>query len=108
MGCRFDENLKFMEDWDFWIQLSRLTNFRHIPVVTASYHMVGSSAASPHMQEIYDCQTHMNAVRDKWLPRWTAVEMARMTQFIQQQNEQRFQNEISQIRESAARTLTDD
>ena len=107
MGCRFDESLKFMEDWDFWLQLSRLTSFRHIPVVTSSYHMVGSSAASPHMQEIYDCQTHMNAVRDKWLPKWTAVEMGMMTQFIQQQNQQRFQNEIAQIRESAARTLTD-
>lgn len=105
MGCRFDEQLKFMEDWDFWLQLSRLAAFRHIPVVTATYHMVGSSAASPHMQELYDCQNHMNSVREKWLPKWTAVEMNRMTQFLQQQNEQRFQKEIAQIRESMNRTV---
>lgn len=83
MGCRFDESLKSMEDWDFWIQLSRLTNFKHIPRVTATYHMVGSSAASPHMQNLYDSQSHINTVRDKWTPKWTAVEMGQMTQFLQ-------------------------
>lgn len=83
MGCRFDERLKFMEDWDFWLQLSRLAVFKHIPVITSTYHMVGSSAASPHMQEIYDCQAHTNAVRDKWLPKWTAVELGIMTRFLQ-------------------------
>jgi LmbE family N-acetylglucosaminyl deacetylase len=88
MGCRFDEQLKFMEDWDFWIQLSRLTNFNHIPIITGSYHMVGSSAASPHTQEIYDCRPHENAVRDKWLPKWTAVEIHMMTSFLQQQHRQ--------------------
>ncbi len=108
MGCRFDESLRSMEDWDFWIQLSRLADFRHIPKITASYHMVGSSAASPHMQETYDCQTHINAVRDKWLPRWTSVELGRMTQFVQQQHEQRFQNEIKSIRQSMARTLVNE
>ena len=100
LGCRFDEQLKFMEDWDFWLQLSRLAKFRHVPAVTSTYHMVGSSAASPHMQEVYDCQSHMNAVREKWLPKWTAVELGMMTRFLQQQNEQRFQKEIVQIRES--------
>lgn len=105
MGCRFDESLKFMEDWDFWIQLSRLTNFTHIPVVTATYHMVGSSAASPHMQEIYDGHTHVNAVRDKWLPKWTAVEMGMMTSFLQQQNEQRFKTQVAEVKKSMERTL---
>lgn len=85
MGCRFDESLKSMEDWDFWIQLSRFTSFRHIPRITATYHMVGSSAASPHMQDVYDSQNHINAVRDKWIPKWTAVELMQMTHFLQQQ-----------------------
>jgi len=88
MGCRFDESLKFMEDWDFWLQLSRLTKFKHAAVVTSTYHMVGSSAASPHMQEVYDCQAHMNAVRDKWLPKWTAVELGLMTSYLQRNNDQ--------------------
>jgi hypothetical protein len=50
--------------------------------------MVGSSAASPHTQEIYDCRPHENAVRDKWLPKWTAVEIHMMTSFLQQQHRQ--------------------
>lgn len=106
MGCRFDDRLTSMEDWDFWIQLSRFSDFRHIPRITATYHMVGSSPASPHMQSMYDSQSHINTVREKWMPKWTAVEMGLMTSFLQQQNEQRFQKEVAQIRHSAARTLT--
>ena len=30
----FDESLSTLEDWDFWIRLSRLTDFVHIPEVT--------------------------------------------------------------------------
>ena len=107
IGCRFDESLKFMEDWDFWIQLSRLASFQHVDIITSSYHQVGSSAASLHMQEVYDCQAYVNAVREKWLPKWSAVELGLMTRFLQEQNEQRFQKEVAQVRESAARTLTD-
>ncbi|MFT6691327.1 MAG: LmbE family N-acetylglucosaminyl deacetylase [Colwellia sp.] len=106
MGCRFDDGLPSMEDWDFWIQLSRFSEFRHIPTITATYHMVGSSAASPHMQSIYDSQSHINTVREKWMPKWTAVEMGQMTTFLQQQNEQRFQQEVAQVCESAERTLS--
>lgn len=108
IGCRFDDGLKSMEDWDFWIQLSRLAEFRHIPKITATYHMVGSSAASPHMQGLYDSQSHVNTVREKWLPKWSAVELGLMTSFLQQQNEQRFKIEISKVRESMTRTLSDD
>ena len=105
LGCRFDEQLKFMEDWDFWLQLSRLAKFRHVPAVTSTYHMVGSSAASPHMQEVYDCQSHINAVREKWLPKWTAVELGMMTAFLQQQHQQRIKQEVAQVRQSLERSL---
>ena len=59
------------------------------------------------MQEVYDCQAYVNAVREKWLPKWSAVELGLMTRFLQEQNEQRFQEEVAQVRESAMRTLTD-
>jgi LmbE family N-acetylglucosaminyl deacetylase len=107
MGCRFDEGLTSMEDWDFWLQLSRLTKFFHVPIVTATYHMVGSSSASPHMQEIYDCRHHINKVKDKWLPKWTAVELGLMTSFLQQQTEQKFRREVSEIKQSMKRVSID-
>lgn len=82
MGCRFDENLEHFEDWDFWIQLSRLTPFFHVPTITSFYHMVGSSAASPHMRGVLDSVNHNSRVVDKWMGRWTSVERNRMLQAI--------------------------
>jgi len=42
-GCRFDESFENYEDWDFWIQLSRLTKFQHIEKLTAFYRQGGGS-----------------------------------------------------------------
>lgn len=78
LGCRFDESLDYMEDWDFWIQISRLSKFHHVPQITAKYHMVGNSAASPHMHGTLDHVCHMNRVRDKWMNKWSSVERSRM------------------------------
>jgi len=42
-GCRFDESFNNYEDWDFWIQLSRLTEFQYIEKLTAYYRRGGES-----------------------------------------------------------------
>lgn len=36
-GKIFDTNLDTLEDWDFWISLSRDYNFKHIPEITSEY-----------------------------------------------------------------------
>lgn len=36
-GCRFDELLPVLEDWDFWLQLSMHTTFAHVPGCSAIY-----------------------------------------------------------------------
>lgn len=74
IGCRFDESLEFFEDWDFWIQLSRLTKFYRDTRITATYHMVGDSAASPHMHKVMDHTALMNKVRAKWFPKLSMTE----------------------------------
>lgn len=33
--CHFDERLEICEDWDFWLQLSALADFLHVPNETA-------------------------------------------------------------------------
>ncbi|WP_198295742.1 glycosyltransferase, partial [Imhoffiella purpurea] len=38
-GCRFDETLDVYEDWDFWVQVCRLTPMRHEPNLTAYYRL---------------------------------------------------------------------
>ncbi|MHB1121604.1 MAG: glycosyltransferase [Ramlibacter sp.] len=40
----FDESLAVFEDWDFWIQLSRLGAFTHAPRITASYRLGSGSS----------------------------------------------------------------
>lgn len=77
LGCRFDELLEYYEDWDFWIQLSRLNPFFHSSHITATYHLVGNSAASQHMLNKVDQINHINRVREKWMAKSTAVEWGR-------------------------------
>jgi LmbE family N-acetylglucosaminyl deacetylase len=42
-GCRFDESLELLEDWDFWLQIARHTSFAHVPGVSAIYRIHPSS-----------------------------------------------------------------
>jgi len=36
-GCRFDESLPVLEDWDFWLQVSMHTTFAHVAGCSAIY-----------------------------------------------------------------------
>jgi len=46
-GCRFDESLECLEDWDFWLQVAERTHFLHVPGVSAIYRYdLGESALS--------------------------------------------------------------
>ncbi len=47
MGCRFDEALECLEDWDFWLQASQHTLLHHVPGVSAIYRFaLGDSGLS--------------------------------------------------------------
>jgi len=72
-GCRFDEALDRLEDWDFWLQVARLAQMVHLPGVSAAYRVHESSGvhrdAGPEgaaTQRIYE----------KWMNAWTANEGA--------------------------------
>jgi O-antigen biosynthesis protein len=64
-GCQFDEQLDIYEDWDFWLQISRHTNFLHINQITASYRSNGESGAGPSVDES-KVQTARISIYDKW------------------------------------------
>jgi lipopolysaccharide biosynthesis protein len=54
-GCRFDQAFQAYEDWDFWLQLARHSDFLHVDKVTAVYRISPNSGfgitASARVQE---------------------------------------------------------
>ncbi len=79
-GCRFDEAFDIYEDWDFWLQLSQHTIFRHIDTITAYYREGGDSdTAVQDVRLRYRADNDLGrgraAIFDKWLPHWTGVKM---------------------------------
>jgi glycosyltransferase involved in cell wall biosynthesis len=74
--CSFDETFDIYEDWDFWLQLSQHTNFKHIDSITAYYREGGDSyTAVEDVRLRYQSDNILGKARaaifDKWLPKWT-------------------------------------
>ncbi|WP_201096800.1 glycosyltransferase [Thiocystis minor] len=69
-ALRFDESFDVYEDWDFWIQLSALTDLVHVDHVSAVYRVAGDSGfgirqADPMMNR------GLVALFGKWRSRWS-------------------------------------
>ncbi|WP_198019444.1 glycosyltransferase [Thioalkalivibrio paradoxus] len=64
-GCRFDEALGVYEDWDFWLQISALSEFAHMPEVTAVYRNFGGSGLGLEIREVSATQNR-DRLRKKW------------------------------------------
>lgn len=62
-GACFDTHFDFFEDWDFWLQLSKKTDFLHYPAVTAIYRL-HSNASGVHQQANQDPYLR---IYKKWL-----------------------------------------
>ena len=73
-GCRFDEALDVYEDWDFWLQLTRLTSFIHVNDITAYYRLGGDSdtATSDPLSRFEPGHPLANA-REHLLNKWRLV-----------------------------------
>ncbi len=73
-GCKFDENLAVYEDWDFWLQCARYTDFILSEPVGAFYRMGGDSQTmlSQHEQR-YQPGHPMADARARLLDKWRLV-----------------------------------
>lgn len=73
-GCRFDEDLDSYEDWDFWLQVARKTDFSHTTKVTAVYRaQFGNSGMSLPLAHHLPLQRQCRLiVWEKWWNKWTA------------------------------------
>ncbi|MCX5875942.1 MAG: PIG-L family deacetylase [Deltaproteobacteria bacterium] len=74
-GVRFDESFDVYEDWDFWMQVSRHTDFIHLDQVTATCHPIGDSRAGVVFDERVICRGRSRFF-SKWLKRWRGDEVA--------------------------------
>lgn len=79
-GCKFDEAFDIYEDWDFWLQLSQHTEFRHIHNRSAFYREGGNSeTAIENVQLRYQRSNILGkgraAIFGKWLTRWNGEQL---------------------------------
>lgn len=64
-GCRFDTRFALFEDWDFWLQASRVGPFTHVPGISAAYRM-GAGGSGVH--ESAAISASRSALLAKWVP----------------------------------------
>ncbi|MFG6668622.1 glycosyltransferase [Halomonas sp. HNIBRBA4712] len=67
-ACRFDTAFDQLEDWDFWLQLSRLGAFVHVPGPSATYRLGLGESGLSQQRDITSFQAARSAVWQKWLP----------------------------------------
>ena len=68
-GVRFDEALDRYEDWDFWLQLGRVTPFVHLPGVSAVYRIHESSGVHTDSGPL---SASSLVIYQKWQALWQA------------------------------------
>lgn len=79
-GCRIDESLDVYEDWDFWIQLSRLGDFVFHDRLGAYYWIAaGSGFGVVADQQAVECG--LAALFAKWRARWSGAEVLAITRY---------------------------
>jgi predicted HAD superfamily hydrolase len=86
-GCRFDEDLDSYEDWDFWLQVARKTDFSHASKVSAVYRtQFGNSGMSQPLAHHLPLQRQCRLlVWEKWRHKWTTEDFdCLVTDFHQQ------------------------
>ncbi len=74
-GCRFNETLDLYEDWDFWLQLSKVAPMVHLPGASAAYRIHESSGV--HAPD-GAASTATLAVQQKWVGEWTDRQLSQI------------------------------
>ncbi len=78
-GCRFDESLDRLEDWDFWLQIARLAPMVHLPGVSAVYRIHESSGVHNDSGPMGEASGRIYA---KWETQWTPQQIGQIMQRV--------------------------
>lgn len=115
-GCCFDEQLDLFEDWDFWLQVSRHTDFLFVPKPSAIYRIHQSSGVHAQVRFV---DTSYQIIYRKWRDLWSADQMSQImarnwehkdlvTNLAQTQSELAAnQNAVNDLRASLSQTQSE-
>lgn len=73
----FDEDISVYEDWDFWLQLGMVGDFKYVEGCSASYNIGDGSGV--HVFTPPELQEKVNLIRNKWLGK---IPKHRLAQFL--------------------------
>lgn len=91
-GCKFDEQLDIYEDWDFWLQINRYTDFLHLDTVTAFYREGGDSGTALNSNNSKFLRGHpaceaRSKIYKKWMNIWNGHELNSFLGYLENNSE---------------------
>ncbi|MBK7509082.1 MAG: PIG-L family deacetylase, partial [Comamonadaceae bacterium] len=98
-GCRFDETIELYEDWDFWLQLAKITTMVHVPGVTGAYRIHESSGV--HVSSGPSGEA-AEVIYRKWTSEWTPAQVGQM--MLRVWSHQEMEESLAQAREQLLKT----
>ena len=74
-GCRFDETIDLYEDWDFWLQIAKISPMVHLPGVSGAYRIHESSGVHVTSGPAGEAA---EIIYRKWASDWTPQQVSQM------------------------------
>jgi LmbE family N-acetylglucosaminyl deacetylase/glycosyltransferase involved in cell wall biosynthesis len=103
-GCRFDEGLTIYEDWDFWVQLSQRTTFRHVEGISAVYRIGGTGGFGVAGDDFLAHEAYRDFL-EKWRHLWSAQQLAFIIEYARREVDLRLTKAELEVTKTQTRAL---
>ena len=88
-GCRFDTTFETYEDWDFWLQISRRTDFVPTGVVSAIYRSFLGDSGMSRTEDRPLQRQRRSVVWRKWWPLWSVENLDLLASDLERAREEK-------------------